>query len=104
MKYKQKSFLIWMGSYYPWMVSQWWVENRIADAALIGVSATGMLWALSRYVKGDPEEKAKRQKEIEKARTRELELQLGYEPLDFSEMSDDEVNRMYEEMKKEKGS
>jgi ABC-type transport system involved in cytochrome bd biosynthesis fused ATPase/permease subunit len=75
-----------------------WLIIKLTFIGLV----TGLM--ARHFIHEGQEQAARRKKEVAEQRTRELEAELGFEPLSFADLSDDEVNHMYEELKKEKGA
>lgn len=64
------------------------------------LAAGGLLVGLMArsYIKGDPELEAQRKRELSQQRTKELEAELGIEPLDFSDLPDEAIHELKKEL------
>jgi hypothetical protein len=80
------------------------VESRAVDAVLLALMFVLAALTVRVYVKDGRAAQLQRKQELEKQRTRELEAELGFEPIDFSDLTDERVEELHKEMRKEKGT
>lgn len=97
MNYKRKRTIAQFGGIYPAAFSVIWVTNVYVDAAIIVVCFASTVWLVTLGIKGDPEAQRQREKELQYQKTRELEEELGYEPLNLHEL-----DPIFDEIEKEK--
>lgn len=97
MNHKQKTRLASFISIYPPCFGIIFFRDTAVMAPLVGVAVVNLIWMMSLYIKGDPEAKRQREKELQRGKTRELEKDLGYEPLNLHEL-----DPIFDEIEKEK--
>jgi hypothetical protein len=96
-------------AFVPWLVGVWslsassWVDNDFARLSLGGIGLVALGVAGSVVYKNGKADVSRFKRNLASRKIQELEKELGFEPINFQELSDDEVNRLHEEMRKEKG-
>lgn len=97
MKHKQKVMCLNFVSVYSGCVSVVWVDSVVADRGLLALCCASCAGSLFLIFKGDPELKRQQEKDLQRQNIRELEEDLGYEPLNLEELAP-----IFEEIEKER--
>lgn len=97
MNHKQKTRLASFISIYPPCFGVIFFRDTAVMVPIVGVTVVNLIWMVSLYIKGDPEAKRQREKELMRQRTEELEKDLELEPLNLHEL-----DPIFDEIEKEK--